>query len=407
VTAHRRGPNPFLYFILFLPFGATSGFVSVALGFVGSKHGLSTTQIADLVAISLAPQTYKFLWAPVNDMVWTRKGWYITATLVSAVTLVAMGFVPVRPDNLGTLMVLVYVNSVASTLVAMSTESIMAHATPLEERGRAAGWSQAGNLGGSGVAGGAGLALILAFDRPWIGCAILGVLLSLCTLALIPLPEPAKEVGSVKHRLRQVFVDLFSVIWSRNGAIALALCFLPMGAGALTGLFSGIHGAWGASEHMVEIMNGWVGGIVGAVGCLIGGRLSDAMNRKGAYALAGAILAAFTVIMVLFERTPLTFTVLVVGYNLATGLAYGCFTGFVLEIIGGGAAATKYNTFAALSNFPIWYMGKLDGRVADHFGMTKMMLFDAGAGFAGLVLLLGVVFLTLKLAGRGASATAA
>jgi PAT family beta-lactamase induction signal transducer AmpG len=396
----RVGPNPLLYFVLFLPFGATSGFVSVALAYVGSHHGLSATQIADLSAISLAPQAYKFLWAPVNDTIWTRKGWYLSAVVVSALTIVAIGFVPIQADRLGTLEVLIYVNSVASTLVAMSTESMMAHATPLEGRGRAAGWSQAGNLGGAGIAGGIGLALMQFFSQAWVACALLGAALIACSLALIPLPEPAKEEGSLEKRFLEVVKDLWSVIWSPNGAIAIALCSLPMGAAALLNILSGIAHYWGASEHIVEVMNGWVSGIAGAVGCLVAGRISDGMNRKAAYALCGGILAAFTAIMALTTRTELTYCILCIGYAFAGGLCYGAFTGFVLEIIGAGAAATKYNIFAALSNFPIWYMTKLDGRVVDGYGVTKALFFDAAAGAAGIVVLTGVVLVVLRVTRR-------
>ena len=41
----RVGPNPLLYFVLFLPFGATSGFVSIALGYLATKAGLSVTTV--------------------------------------------------------------------------------------------------------------------------------------------------------------------------------------------------------------------------------------------------------------------------------------------------------------------------------------------------------------------------
>ena len=39
--------------------------------------------------------------------------------------------------------------SLTSTFSAMAADSLMAQATAPEERGRAGGWSQAGNLGGS------------------------------------------------------------------------------------------------------------------------------------------------------------------------------------------------------------------------------------------------------------------
>ena len=80
------------------------------------------------------------------------------------------------------------------------------------------------------------------------------------------------------------------------------------------------------------------------------------------------------------------------GYYLALGLCYATFTGFVLEIIGKGAAATKYNIFASLANLPIYLMGVLDGRISDAYGREAMLLFDGAAGVVGAGLLLLLVF---------------
>ncbi|HEX9295746.1 MAG TPA: MFS transporter [Polyangiaceae bacterium] len=389
----RRGPNPLLYFILFLPFGATSGFVTVALGYLATHQGISISAVAALAATTLLPQTYKFLWAPVTDALWTRKGWYWTASVVCSLTLTGMGFVPIRQENLGLLEMLIFVNSVASTFLAMSVEAIMAHATPEAERGRAAAWSQAGNLGGSGIGGGIGLWLALHLPQPWMANGLLGAMLLACAIAVAALPEPKKESGALAERGKQVIKDLRDVVWSRNGALAVALCFLPMGAGAASGLFSGVAKDWGASAEMVEWMNGWFSGAVMIVGCLAGGRLSDSMNRKAAYPVAGALLALVALAAGFAPRNPVTYATLCVAYSFATGVCYGTFTGFVLEVIGGGAAATKYNTFASLSNFPIWYMTQIDGWAADKLGPGAMLLVDAMAGAAGIVVLLGVVAL--------------
>ena len=68
----RRVPAP-LWGILNLPFGATSGFVSVMLGFILKKQGMSDAVIASLVAVNLLPHTWKVLWAPIADSTLTRK----------------------------------------------------------------------------------------------------------------------------------------------------------------------------------------------------------------------------------------------------------------------------------------------------------------------------------------------
>jgi hypothetical protein len=71
----RRAPRPFLYFLLFLPFNAAGGYIAVAIGYLGPRHGLSVQDVAQLGAIYMLPQTWKCVWAPLTDALWRRKGW--------------------------------------------------------------------------------------------------------------------------------------------------------------------------------------------------------------------------------------------------------------------------------------------------------------------------------------------
>jgi MFS family permease len=153
--------------VLFLPFGATSGFVSVTIGFIAKQHGLGDATIGGLVAINLLPHTFKFFWAPLPDTLLTRRHWYLGANIVSSITLIAIGLVPVDQGTVSLLRTLIFTNALAITFLGMATEGLMANVVSAEERGTAAGWLQAGNLGGAGVGG--GLALYLAQRKTILG----------------------------------------------------------------------------------------------------------------------------------------------------------------------------------------------------------------------------------------------
>ena len=116
-TDAKKAPHPFIYFILFLPFGATSGFVSVALGYLASRAGLSDGAVAAMVAMNTLPHTWKFLWAPVVDTLWNGRGWYVSANLVSSLAIMTMGLIPMTPDNVGLLTAVIFVNGLATTFV--------------------------------------------------------------------------------------------------------------------------------------------------------------------------------------------------------------------------------------------------------------------------------------------------
>src|ERR1051325_10221713 len=151
------GPHPGIFLILLLPLGIANGYVVVTLAYLLSHAGVSTAAIAGLVALSLFPQTWKVLWAPIVDTTLTNKRWFLVSAIATGALMIATAAVPPIAANLFLIEGLVMLFSVAVSVNAMAAEALMAHATSLEEKGRTGGWSQAGNLGGTGLGGGLGL----------------------------------------------------------------------------------------------------------------------------------------------------------------------------------------------------------------------------------------------------------
>ena len=77
-------------------------------------------------------------------------------------------------------------------------------------------------------------------------------------------------------------------------------------------------------------------------------------------------------------------------YNLFVGVAYAAFTAVVLGAIGMTSAATKYNLYASLSNFPIWWLGLLLAWVAQDWSESQMLYTEAALGLAAVVLFVGL-----------------
>lgn len=392
-TAPARPVPPWRWGLLNLPFGVTSGFVSVTLAYVLSQAGLPDSTVAGLVALNLLPQAWKFFWSPLADITLTRKRWYTIGNLISTATILGIAFTPIEAKSLPVLRALVFANALAITVVGMAVEGLMAHATSPAERGRAAGWFQAGNLGGSGVGGGVAL-LIAEHVSTEVAFIVVAALLGSCQFGwrLVPEAPHLRLDGSARGRFRAAFVvvatDVWSMVASRRGVIAVFLVFLPIGSSAAVGLFSPMARTWGASGELVAITTGLLGGGAAVVGCLAGGWLSDRIGRRNAYILSGLIMAAVAAGMALAPHNPTTYATFVLLYQLGSGVAYGCFTGFVLAVIGQGAVATKYNALASLSNIPIWYMTLVDGWASDRYGQVNMLYVDGLSEIAGVVVLL-------------------
>src|SRR5450631_3946111 len=224
------------------------GYLSVAIGYQLTQAGVSVEEVAGLVAFSYLPQTWKFLWAPVADTTLSRKTWYLLAGLVSALGIFVTGAVPADERSLPLLYAAVLVSNVASTFLAMATESLMVYNTPPAQQGRASGWFQAGNLGGNGLGGGAGLWLAQTLPDPWMAGAVLAVACALCGAALWFVPETPRiaRTGHYGRTLVAVLKDLWQVARARAGILALLICFLPIGSGAASNLWAAVADDWHA-----------------------------------------------------------------------------------------------------------------------------------------------------------------
>jgi MFS family permease len=392
-----RIPHPWHFLVLVIPFGVNSGFVGLPITYALSQRHISSVEIAGLLALSYLPQSWKFLWAPVVDTTFTRKGWYITSALLTgAGTWVMAIYTDQTPAPMLMLTAWVLASSFASTLVGMSIESLMAGVVPDSWRGRVSGWYQAGNLGGLGLS--SGLALWLMQSAHWSGSTTglaMFALCAVCCLALLGMPDPPSSDRvheTLAAHTRDIVRDLWSVIRSRMGALAIIICFLPIGTGAAANLWGVVASDWHATADTVAIVNGALSGVVSALGCFAGGWICDRVDRKACYCIFGVVQLVTAAIMAYSARTSPQFVFWTTVYAFIQGLTYAGFTAVVLEAIGRTAAATKYSLLASLSNMPIGYVTYIDGLANHQWGSTGMLLTEAAVGLGGVIVFLVVAY---------------
>lgn len=388
----EKHPHPGIFMFLLLPFGVWSGYVTVTIGYMLTKAGIPLEKVAPIVAMTLIPNVFKFVWAPLVDTTLTVKKWYIIANIVTALGILFTGILPLKVENLTLLTVIIFFASLVNTIVAMSTESLLAHDTPDHLKGRAAGYLNAGNLGGLGLGGGAGLWLAQRVSEPWMAGGIIAFTVLFCSFGLFYLSEPTSRIKEKNYfkAIGNLNRDIWTVVKSRMGFLALFLCFLPLGTGAASNLWSSISNDWNALADTVALIIGVGGGILSAVGCLVGGYICDIMDKKKAYILFGVVQALCAVAMAFSPHTELMFIIWASTYAFSSGLAYAGFSSFVLEVIGKGAAATKYNVFASLSNAPIYYMIYIDGWAHGRWGAFGMLTTEAIMALLGIVVFIAI-----------------
>lgn len=188
-TAHKP-PHPSVYLILTLPFGIATGYVTVTLAWLLSHAGASVAAVAGLAGMGLLPNTWKVFWAPLIDTTLTTKAWFTISVAVTGASLAGIALLPLKVSLLPVFGGLVLLSSVAVTLAGMAVSRFMAYDTPQHQKGQAGGWNQAGNLGGVGLGGGAGLWIAVHTGQPWLAGVVLALISLACALPLLVIPNP-------------------------------------------------------------------------------------------------------------------------------------------------------------------------------------------------------------------------
>lgn len=382
---------PVTFFFLVLPYGISSGFASITLPFILTRAGFSVATAASIVAIAVSSNLWRFLWGPVADLTLTARRWYFIGLATSAASLLVVGFIPFHQHALGLLTVMVFISQVAGTLIVLPVGGLMAHTVAEQAKGRAAGWYQAGNLGGTGLGGGAGVWLAAHFSKE-----VATTTLAIAMLAAAAAIYFASDVRIIKDetvsaRVRLLGRDIFSMLRSAIPLFTIILVVSPIGSGAMNNLWSAVAQDWHVGADTVALVTGVLNGVVAAVGCVAGGWMADRVGRWWTYFGSGAAMALVAIFLIILPRTPGTYAAGVLAYALFGGLAYAAFSAVVLFAIGRGAASTKYATLSSLGNLPVVYMTAINGWAHDQFGTAGMLYTEAVSAVVCIVLALIVL----------------
>ena len=392
-----RPTHPAIFFPLLLPFGLVLGYSQVVTQYALDKVGLAALVVTAAQQTGGLPHTIKIFWAPALDARGQRKAWFAGSVALGALALAITVLIDPK-EELGFYTAMLFLANVGAGTSSAAVDALMATTVPVERKGAAAGWSMAGNLGGTGVGG--ALALRLTEHLPKsVTAAVLAAIMVVCSLPVLLVDEPRREAHAALEAVKRMARDLFRTARSREGWTGLIICLSPVGAGAAANLFAGaMHKDYsGVGEEHVEWVTGLLGGLVSALGCLIGGWIADRMNRRLAYALSGMSTAVIALFMAYGPLTRDAFTYGTLLYQFTNGISYSAFVAFVLEMIGHeGAVATKYTLFVAAANAAISYTAILDGWGYDKAKVKGLFLTDAFATVIGILVLLVMMVLVRR-----------
>ncbi len=390
-----RTRRKFLFFSLYLSEGAPIGFIWLALPTRLRASGVDIEDITWLTAILVLPWTFKFLWAPLVDLLrtrrWNLRHWIVTAQIVMGLSLLPLIWLdPVH--SFRALGALLLVHAFAAATQDVAIDALCISTTSASERGQYNGWMQAGMLIGRAVMGGGALVL-----GQHIGETAVVSLLVLITTFSILLVLMARSHGAERvittetGHLRKVWESVKTACRQRN--TWLGLLFALIGGAAFKSL-EVIYGPFLVDRGYDKTTIGWfsAGPMIVAmiVGSLVGGWLADRVGHRRCVAASLVYIAASIAGLAASELAFGSGTHLLVllavtafGIGVFTASSYALFMDISHPLI----AATQFSAFMGATNGCESWSSYVIGGLIKSQGYPVAMLVLCGASLVALPLL--------------------
>jgi len=410
------------FFCLYLTEGLPLGFTATALATQMRRQGIGPAAIGVFVGTLYLPWSWKWLIGPFVDVFYSerlgrRRAWIVAMQVLMVTTLlVSMPIDYTAEIKLFTALIMVL--NVFSATQDVAIDALACGVLKEEERGLANGLMFAGAYMGQAI-GGAGvlfLAKYVGFNATFFFVA--ACILSVTFFVSIGLreqktgatPRPtASWFRAAAVEIRTYCVQAVKAFFgTRPARAALIFALLPAGAYSLSlALQSNVAVELGLSDSKIALL-ALVSTIISAIGCVVGGFLSDRFGRRRMLALylIGTAIAtlylAFVMnrhrwVMPVDPRMPnrpvppgelvTSFWAANIVYSVFQGLMYGTRTALFMDICTPAVAATQFTAYMALLNLVIWYSAIWQGQAIEAWGYPATLMLDAAAGLVCISLL--------------------
>jgi PAT family beta-lactamase induction signal transducer AmpG len=374
MRASGRLPPVWLLGLCNVPFGAYFAVMLLTIPQLLAAGSVPEPAIAAVTAIGLIPSFCSFFASPILDWRFTRRA-YATVLMLLTVAMLVGALQSVH--ELTRLTVFLLVGSGTVNLYLAAIGGWFGSIVRPEQAGTLGAWITVGNVAGGGITAAVGITVLRTLPYALGVCVIAGILLApLLLFPIIPTPEPDRRLA--RESFRGFFRDVMSLLRNRLVVWTLLLFALPASSFALTNTLSGLGRDFAASEQWVGLVTGAGVTVAGLVGSLVVPRLVRTVSPHLLYVCVGSAGALFTLSVMLFSKTPLTFALAVLGENVFQAAAFAVEATLVLATIGRGnaLAATQYGLMIAAPNLPIAYMQAIDGGAYGAGGLAGTLVAD-------------------------------
>ena len=380
-----------LYFAEGFPFGLLFDAFPVYF----RMHGMSLTEIGLLSVVGL-PWTLKFLWAPLVDVVGSRRSWIVTCQGLLALDLGFLLFLD--PTASGSLAW----GGLIGLAVLAATQDIAIDAYTIElldqkEMGPANGLRVSTYRVALIVAGGVfvGAAGLVGWQVAFLTAAVLLAILALISSRMPRIaqgPQRVPVTQSWSTALTQGFLKPLTSLWRRPGVIAVLLFVLLFKLGDMA-LGPMARPFW-VDREFTPLQIGMIPGTVGVVstilGALLGGRLTKQWGLFRALWVLGIAQASsnlFYAVTAALPRSDLLMYGASIVESFCGGLGTAPFLAFLMSICDKRQAATQYALLSALFGLGRSLSGAFSGVLTQSFGYATYFTLTFFLAWPAFVLL--------------------
>jgi len=408
----------FTFFALYFSEGLPQGFTAVAMATWMRRAGVSPEHIGYFTAALYLPWGWKWTMGPLVDLVFpARVGksrfWIVIAQCLMIISLLVLIRIDVAA-SIELAISLVIIHNIFAALQDVAIDALACKVLLPEERGTANGLMFAGAYLGNAV-GGAGVLLLSGVVGINASMGLSPLLLSSIMLGIsVWLKEPASAPEDVPRerisaRLLKYLNDIRTAFFGsfRNVAI-LIFAILPGGAMALSlALQSSLAVELGLNDAEIGRL-GLISAILSAVGCVLGGALSDRFGRRLTIGFYMASTALPTIALGLYMSKaewilPVAldapgrmvppawliqaYWVTSLAYSFLQGLLYGTRTALFMDVCNPAIAATQFTAYMSILNLVTAYSAAWQGRMITGWGYPAALFVDAVFGCVCIIAL--------------------
>jgi len=386
--------------LLYISEGIPYGFTSTAMVAFMRTQGLSLEQIGTFVAALFLPWAFKWIWAPLIDLVKLnryggRKAWIIFCTTMMTVTLLVTAAVDFVED-FQMLLLMVVLNNFFCATQDVAIDSLAVSTLKEDERARGNGFMFGGQYFGIALGGG-GAVFVFGFWGFDVALMYISSLLMLNLLFIVFFVKDPHATAAVVERSGSVlgkfgrelksFMHELYVSFLKSGRgpkIGLLFSLTPIGAMALGYATLGtIQVDYGLVETQIAEISVY-NTIFGALGCLVGGVLGDRFGIKKMLALFYFLTIVPTLVLATqisslgLEAVSIQLLYgVIMSHGFIYGMAFAVHAAVFMGMTNPAVAATQFTAFMAMSNLAISMGNYWQGIVAERIDYAMVFYVDS------------------------------